>query len=214
LISKYELTQGQWMRLTGMNPSTFPVHSVSESGLVSLCDPVEAVSWDDSMRVLVWVGLTLPTEAQWETACRGGTDTPWWMGSSVDSLAGRINFGDGAFERGVRPVNEVDAIAAKEDGYVFHAPVGSLPPNPFGLYEVHGNVAEWCRDEYGAYSFPVRPGDGERMVALTVTRVQRGGSYGNSILKSRSAARQHQAAGDHPSFVGVRPAMPLPSSNK
>ncbi|MGE3164596.1 MAG: protein kinase [Planctomycetota bacterium] len=127
--SKYELTQAQWKRMTGEDPSAFE----SENKPLN---PVESVSWEDCVRCLgqARFELELPTEAQWERAARGMTEWPYWCGSSAESIAqvqaGRISFSPGDW---------VDGMSA----------IGSYRANPFGLHDTIGNVWEWCRDGDG-----------------------------------------------------------------
>ncbi|MCK5941552.1 MAG: formylglycine-generating enzyme family protein, partial [Planctomycetes bacterium] len=142
LLSKYELSQGQWLRFTGANPSFYqpPLHLAP-----SLLHPVESVSYVVCARELERMGLTLPSEAQWEYACRAGTDTPWWTGPERESLraANAINVADRAAKRAGATWNSVGDWPELDDGYGVHAPIGTFAPNPWGFCEVHGNVWEW-----------------------------------------------------------------------
>jgi formylglycine-generating enzyme required for sulfatase activity len=116
-LSKYEMTQGQWLRLTGKNPSF-------SSDQNNLALPVEQVSWFDCEEWMRLRSLSLPTEAQWEVGCRAGTTTPWWTGSDESELKAKENVDSGNL-----------------------AAVGSKHPNPFGLCDTHGNLWEWCREQ-------------------------------------------------------------------
>jgi len=204
-LSKNELTQAQWIRLTGSNPSYF---GFGGSGTESRPDvgqtnPVEQVTWTQAVRVLSAFGLSLPTEAQWERAARGGTSSVWWTGAAPDSLEGAANVNDAtALAAGVpwRPAEEW-----LEDGFVVHAPVGSLSANPFGLHDVHGNVMEWCADTIAAYTVPARPGDGLRL-GEGGGRVMRGGSFGDPVTFARCAARGYMPPETINYILGVRPA--------
>ncbi|MHC4934321.1 MAG: SUMF1/EgtB/PvdO family nonheme iron enzyme, partial [Planctomycetota bacterium] len=149
-LSKYECTQAQWEKMTTERPSAY---GPGEEEGVTLRDPVECVSWNDCTLWLSRYNLMLPTEAQWEHACRAGTDTPWFTGRELGALEKVANLADASFAS--------DAVAhwpfTKEidDGFVVHAPVGSLAANGFGLFDVHGNVWEWCRDTWSGY--PAEP---------------------------------------------------------
>ena len=150
--------------------------------------------------VLAACGLTLPTEAQWEYGCRGGTRTPFYVRAPD---LGRV-------------ANLADATAAKamswqgeswEDGHVVHAPVGSFAANAFGLHDTHGNVWEWCLDRYG--TGPARSGDGLRDDASSQNPVMRGGSFNFGSLAARSAVRRMNSSMMQGRTFGLRPARAL-----
>jgi formylglycine-generating enzyme required for sulfatase activity len=213
-LSKYELTQGQWERVTGTNPSFFAdrVPSAVLPGTwddPTLLNPVESVSWGDCMTWLPRVGLRLPSEAQWEYGARAGTDTPWWTGAERESLAeehaanlaDRIAARVGASWAAVRDWPELD------DGYPVYAPIGAYSANPFGVHEVHGNLAEWCLDGADGNFYagspskdPVSPWRG------TDLRVFRGGSFSGTAEGARSSSRSINSVTRAANDVGVRPA--------
>lgn len=195
-ISKYEMTQAQWQRFTGEQPSA---HSGADH-------PVEQISWFDCDRVLLKLGLCLPTEAQWEYAARGETLSPWWTGDDKNSLSGAANLAD-SFASNHGLTQKFGYEEWLNDGEVYHAAVGSYRPNPFGIHDVAGNVWEWCRDCYDphAYEQPFNEGDGYRPLK-TPYRVARGGSYYNDADSARSAFRYGDAPGARFDMQGVRPA--------
>ena len=207
-LSKYEMTQAQWRRCTGRNPSTYNETTRSAGNYLSLLHPVEQVSWKDATRVLSRLGLALPTEAQWEYGARAGTSTPWWTGAEKESLQGAVNLRDAyglAHGLPASPATE----PWLDDGFALHAPVGSLRPNAFGLHDTAGNVFELCREPYGRYDLPVRDGDGERIGTTLVSRMIRGGSYFSNALSARSAAR-FDVTPDYKDFcIGIRPVRAL-----
>ncbi len=207
-ISKYEMTQGQWERFAGRNPSGYrPPQQYLEHPL-TLTNPVERVSWDDCATLLAQLGLDLPTEAQWERAARGGTETAWWTGADRETLRGMANVADQAAARIGAPWQDIKDWPENDDGHVVHAPVGTFPANGFGLHEVAGNVWEWCRDWFGSYRFRADPGDGERHVRATEreARALRGGSFRDAASLARSAFRRLDTSEFRNRYLGVRPA--------
>lgn len=184
LLSKYEITQGQWLRLTGTNPS----QNGPQKGL-TLIYPVDTVSWNDCSRTLANVDMSLPTEAQWEYAARAGGTSLRWNNESLESLSRVSN--------------------VRESGKLAPAPIGSYPPNAFGLHDLVGNLWEWCRDEFGSYELPTAEGDGERVVENRggLLRTDRGGSYFDNQILSRLSAH-YAVRPDYKEYnLGVRPAI-------
>jgi formylglycine-generating enzyme required for sulfatase activity len=209
LISKYEMTQAQWQRATGSNPSRYqPNHGPSDT---TRTNPVENISWESASNVLWQLGASLPTEAQWEFATRGWTLTPWWTGGDPASLAGAANMADASYiERGgqrfIPPGVEID------DGYAaIHAPVGQFRANPFGLHDVLGNVAEWCVDAFGSYDHKMLDAIGKRRSGPGEAghRVIRGGSFEDGTAELRSSARGRAAIEYRAGTLGVRPVRML-----
>ncbi len=208
-LSKYEMTQGQWTRIAHHNPSFWRAGAEHRKTLATPVHPVDSVSWVDCSEMLPRLGLVLPTEAQWEYACRAGTHTAYSTGAADASITGHANI---ASAEGAEyyPAGWAH-VAGLLDGYAIPAPVGTYEPNPFGLHDVHGNVREWCRDRFLPYENAVRPGDGERLGAgpRERYRVFRGGQY--DMLPGR--ARSGYRSGDGPAITnrawGVRPARPL-----
>ena len=110
----------------------------------------------------------LPTEQEWEWACRAGAETPFWYGDGNSEFDGYANLADAQFRAPTRP-NRIEwrpAIADQDDGHRVSAPVGSFAPNPWGLHDMHGNVAEWTNSVYGS-----------EVDAAADKRVVRGGSW-------------------------------------
>jgi formylglycine-generating enzyme required for sulfatase activity len=202
-LAKYEVTQELWEKVMGANPAVF----------VNPKNPVEKVSWEDCQRFIgklntmassgaVRANLSaagasgrfrLPTEAEWEYACRAGTSSPFHCGDGLDSAA--ANF-DGDCPYGA---------AGKGENRQMTVPVGQFAPNKWGLHDMHGNVWEWCQDWYGPYrsdqvTDPEGPSSGS-------ARVCRGGGWGYDGSDCRSANRNRFSPGFRGANVGVRLAM-------
>jgi formylglycine-generating enzyme required for sulfatase activity len=172
------------------------------------------VSWNDAVAFCKWVsgkeGKTyqLPTEAQWEYACRAGTTSRYHSGDDPETLAKVANVADATAKGKLPdpwPWNQ-DRIKAS-DGYVFTAPVGQFKPNAFGLYDMHGNAAQWCADWYGEDYYGRSPADDPKGPYLGVDRVIRGSSWmGGRPVISRSASRAGSWPGGRSFALGFRVA--------
>jgi serine/threonine protein kinase/formylglycine-generating enzyme required for sulfatase activity len=214
-LSKYEMTQGQWMRLMGRNPSFFQKGERYVERLVDdespLSHPVDQVDYADCLEALGRLALALPTDAQWEYAARGGTTTTWWFGDEKEPMAEVGNIADRSSQI---PGTGMENIHFEEwsDGYGTSAPVGHFEPNPFGLHDVYGNVWEWCR-EPAASPVSLRAGDGERTplpgTALGNSWILRGGGYSSSVTEARSGCRMDLPPELTIPIVGVRPVRSL-----
>ncbi len=209
-LSKYEMTQGQWKRLSmGENPSAFPAGKKVARQRITLAHPVEEVSWNDCHRLLRQFGLDLPTEAQWEYACRAGSSDPWSTGPDRDLLRGSVNFADQEARRRGAGWSQIQAWPELDDGFTLHCKVDLLTPNAFGLHHMHGNVLELCRDWYGSYTVATREGDGLREPVDSHKRVARGGSYDQSFEQARSAYRAGTVPNSKSGSMGLRPMRRL-----
>ena len=194
-LGKYEVRQAEYEALMGKNPSNFkggnlPVECVSWHDAQKFCDKLNEKYRD---RLPAGYKFALPTEAQWEYACRAGTTTNFSYGNASDT--GKMNFNgnypDGGGDKGIYRESTV--------------PVGSLGyKNDFGLYDMHGNVWEWCADWYGAYTAdttdPVGPTSGSN-------RVGRGGGWCDIARGCRSACRGTFKPGSRDSIFGFRVAL-------
>ena len=186
-LGETPVTQAQWTALTGHNPSRFqggddhPVESVSWLEAVQFCATFQSRVPGPATR--------LPTEAEWERACRAGTSGPNWDPS--------------------RPLAAL-AWANLDGGFVSH-PVAQKLPNPWGLFDMLGNVSEWCADAYGRYddALAIDP-----CATGGPTRVHRGGSWFHPVAYARAASRDHLKPHERGSSVGLRlargPAGPAP----
>jgi len=195
---KFEVTQGQWQQVMGNNPSHFKSTGADA--------PVETVSWEDCQaflkRLCQMEGVAegtyrLLTEAEWEYACRAGTQTPFAYGNDLDSTMANFD-GNYPYGSGRKGQYRQTTVA-----------VGSFRPNAWGLYDMHGNVYEWCQDWYGTYpSGSVTDALGPRSGGF---RVFRGGGWHGSAGYCRSANRYGSTPGGRYQNLGLRLARTTPS---
>ena len=171
--------------------------------------PVVNVSWNDAVEFCKWLsrkeGKTyrLPTEAEWEYACRAGTTTRYYSGDDPETLAKVGNVAD-ATAKAKFP--DWTCTIKASDGYVFTAPVGKFKPNSFGLYDMHGNAWQWCADWYGAEYYAKSPVDDPAGPDSGNVRVLRGGSWCRWPLSSRSATRYRYSPDFRYGYAGFRVA--------
>ncbi len=216
LISKYELTQAQWKRLSGgdepsrYRPGSKAGETRNQGPARTLLHPVESVSHTTSTHRLRRWNLDLPTEAQWEYASGAGGADRVVTTSDLPNLHGRCNLAGKE-----SPVDRwlFGAPPLFDDGFVHHSPVGSFLPNSFGLFDTLGNVHEWCRDQwFRTYEeMPFSEGTGERHDprASHPLRCVRGGSFWSSHLSVRTTFRNYASADQSAFDVGIRPVWNL-----
>ena len=208
LIARTELTQHQWTAMGEPNPSRHVIGATAAGVVITGRNPVETASWITFAAALARRGLVLPSEAQWEVAARAGRATPWWTGPEAHTLARAENIADASARR---LITGIGATEVWDDGYVCHAPVASYPQgrNPFGLYDVHGNVREWCRDPYGVRA-GTWPADvhGDRAEAARDQRLRayRGGSWFADARLARASNRSGNTPVAIADTLGARPA--------
>lgn len=180
-MGETQVTQAQWQAVMGENPSQFK----------GATQPVECVSWYDAVKFCAKLSektgqsIQLPTEAQWEYACRAGTTTRWSFGDNESALRNYVWF--------------------RENSNNHTQPVGQKQANPWGLHDMHGNVWEWCLDWYGAY-----PGGNANDFSGSSSgsrRVIRGGSWYNNPQLCRSAGRGSNTPADQGYNRGFRPVL-------
>jgi len=207
LLSKFELTQAQWLRLTGSNPSFYYPGKEYCDKVINPLHPVEQVNWQESVRMLRRYEMRLPTEAEWEYAARAHTDTIWWMGNDQHDLDGVANLADETLGTLRIPFFKIDEWM--NDGYACHAPIGSYLPNPFGLKDLYGNVGEWCQDAY-EINYSSAPRDGSAFESGdNLLRIVRGGTWSTDSTSCRSALRIGEFRSNRNANVGLRPAISL-----
>ena len=165
----------QWIPVTGYETS-----------------PVINVTWYGSTEFATYVGGTLPTEAQWEYACRAGTTTPFNTGSCLTNADANYYWGS--------PYNT--CTNSETNSPYKTQPVGSYAPNAYGLYDMHGNVWEWCSDWYGTY--PTSAQTNPTGAATGSGRVFRGGSWHNYAQYCRSAYRNYNYPTSGNNILGFR----------
>ncbi len=176
--------------------------------------PVVRVSWLEAMSFCRWLSdklgieATLPTEAQWEYACRAGSATPLFFGGLNSDFSQWANMADRSIKLLAydswppRPPDIAPRDDRFDDGYLVTAPVGSYRPNAWGLYDMHGNAAEWTRTLYRPY--PYREDDGRNSFIATGRYVVRGGSWRDRPKRCRSSFRLAYQAYQKVFDVGFR----------
>jgi sulfatase modifying factor 1 len=214
-LGRHELTQGQWARLWSSDeslrwPSFYRV-GVKYRGIpvpIGQSHPVENVDWAMCDTLLRRSGLSLPTEAQWEFGCRAGRATPWYTGDLPTSLVGHANVQD---RDAVKDFPSWGIAEEFEDGFAGPAPVGRYPgTNAFGLYDMHGNVWEWCLDWFGNYEAQCKAGDGLRLGGSSSgSRATRGGGCRFPAAFARSAYRVGNDPSVRVDICGLRPSRAL-----
>lgn len=197
-LGVYPVTQAEYEQITGNNPSQFennyhcPVEQITWFDAISFCNKLSEVEKmtpfyeisGKNVSIIGGNGYRLPTEAEWEYACRAGTTTKWYCGDDESELTEYAWYG----------LNSGDTTHS----------VGEKKPNQWGLYDMHGNVWEWCWDWYGGYRDspsldPAGPTKGER-------RVLRGGSFFLQSSLVRSAYRNLTQPTPSNNFIGIRMA--------
>lgn len=182
----YPVTQSQWQAVATLPKVKYDLTS-NPSHFKGENRPVERVNWHEAMefcqRLSIMTGLfyRLPSEAEWEYACRAGTTTPFYWGNRLDR--DKANFGDN--------ISNTTAV-------------GQYPKNAFGLYDMHGNVHEWCRD-HAHKGYRGAPKDGKPWLTdRIIKRIIRGGSWSSDPSFCRSAMRDCNEPYDRSTFIGFR----------
>jgi formylglycine-generating enzyme required for sulfatase activity len=218
MLCKTECTQRAWVRGGGTNWSEFRGDS----------RPVERIGWDDCHAWREIVRLRLPSESEWEYACRAGSKGQWCFGEAETKLK---EFGWYFINSGSRTLpagTPRDPDKARGEWGCAPQPVGELKPNAFGIHDMHGNVSEWCQDWY-EWSYEKTPLDGSavsrpapdtdsdlysRILRIShgpdYRSILRGGGWSSSATECRSAGRSVWTSSGGASVWGFRPAADLP----
>jgi formylglycine-generating enzyme required for sulfatase activity/tRNA A-37 threonylcarbamoyl transferase component Bud32 len=203
-IAKYEVTQDQWLRVMDRLGVKYPEgFGIPVQPTVTSLHPVETVNLSEAISFARRIGLSLPSEDEWEHACRAGTRTMFCWGGPGD-LDGRENLADKRFSLRAKDLSDDFILFENDDGYVTHAPVGSYAANPFGLHDMHGNVSEWTRSEYVEDR---RPGAVSEVGGDAGRTVIRGGNYMFGWHFARAATRLPWVATTSNETIGFRPAL-------
>ena len=190
-MGKYPVTQAQYQAIMGNNRSHFKGSQ----------RPVEKVSWNDAVKFCELLSqrtgkkYTLPSEAQWEYACRAGTTTPFYFGETITTDLANY---DGNYTYASAPQGEYRRQTTD---------VGTFPPNAFGLYDMHGNVWEWCFDDW-VDNYNNAPTNSSAVTSSSNKKLLRGGSWLNASWYCRSAYRGRIDAGVRSDGIGFRLAVP------
>ena len=199
-MGRYEVTVEQYMVFAESNPKHMPewLETGSEyhveqgsnnhyktlgESLQAKKNPIVGVSWNNAKAMSKWISaktkreIRLPTEAEWEYACRAGTETPFYFGENINPDIANYN-GNYPYGNGKKGIYRQKTT-----------PVGSFPANAFGLFDMHGNVWEWCEDIYDAKAYRRHSKQNPVISAGGSDRVLRGGGWGNNARALRSAFR-------------------------
>ena len=203
-MARYPVTQAQWRAVAAM-PQEKRELKPDPSGFKGDNRPVERVSWYDAVEFCDRLSThtnrqyRLPSEAEWEYACRAGTTTPFHFGKTltteVANYDGNYTYADGSKGEYRRETTPVDSFNIA---------------NPFGLCDMHGNVREWCADYYGSYEQTPTDGSAFKTENEEASRILRGGSWNFFPRSCRSAYRDYFTPGFADNLIGFRVSCSAP----
>ncbi|MEH2080845.1 MAG: formylglycine-generating enzyme family protein [Nostoc sp.] len=207
-MGKFLVTQSQWAAVAALPQVNIDLNS-DPSYFKGANRPVEQVSWDDVIEFCARLSqktqktYRLPSEAEWEYACRAGTTTPFYFGETITTDLANYRGTDWDYNGTVYPGNY--AQGPKGEYRQQTTDVGKFPANPFGLFDMHGTIWEWCLDEWHE-NYNKAPKDGSALLGDNdnQNRLLRGGSWYNIPRGCRSASRLYGARGFGNYFVGFR----------
>jgi formylglycine-generating enzyme required for sulfatase activity len=228
-MGRFEVTNEQYARFDPSHDSRHEHGTASFNSLKAIGpplngarQPVVRVSWEEAMAFCAWVSrrtgtlATLPTEAQWEYACRAGTDGPFYYGDFETDFSQAANMADetlnswATYNERRRSADQVPRDDRFNDRGLVTVEVGAYRPNAWGLYDMHGNVWEWTHSAYMPY--PSRADDGRNAPAVTGEKVVRGGSWYDRPPRCRSAFRLSYPAWRKVYNVGFRVVLEASTS--
>jgi formylglycine-generating enzyme required for sulfatase activity len=200
-MGKFVVTQAQWRAVTHL-PQISQKLSADPSKFRGDNRPVECVSWDEAQEFCARLSQAtgkvyrLPSEAEWEYACRAGTTTPFAFGATLNTDMANYD-GNSTYGKGRKGVWRQETVD-----------VGSFPPNAWGLYEMHGNVWEWCEDGYHE-NYNGAPTDGKAWInTSSKSKMRRGGSWHNVAKNCRSANRYSDMESFWGNYLSFRLVLP------
>jgi len=207
--NSYGITNEGWKKVESLNWQNPGIEQGNNH-------PVVQIHWEDAKAFCEWLTskedrtYSLPTEAQWEYACRAGTTTVFSFGDTM--LSGYANIADQAANKWISQYNRnYNNAVAWNDGYGTTAPVGSYKPNPWNLYDVHGNVWEWCSDWGVSGYYQSSPSVDPAGPTSGSNRVLRGGSWSINPWDCRSANRNRRTPGNTDYLIGFRVVVSVSS---
>jgi formylglycine-generating enzyme required for sulfatase activity len=205
-MGRSPITQAQWRQVAKL-PKVKDDLNPDLSHFKGDLRPAENVSWDDATEFCARLSRStnrdyrLPSEAEWEYACRAGTTTPFHFGETISTDLANYDGANetyGAYGRGAKGISRQTTTD-----------VGSFPPNQFGLHDMHGNVWEWCHDTWHD-SYENAPIDGSAWESQKTYRIRRGGSWYNYPRYCRSACRYNNGPGYRDYIIGFRVVCAAP----
>ncbi len=216
-IGAFEVTQGEYEKVTGKNPSHFRPGGGGQEDVKGLDTgrlPVDSVSWGEAMEFCRKLSAlpaekkagrvySLPTEAQWEYACRAGTATPFHYGEQLDSKSANFD-GNTPYLKREDVIKGIDPATIAGPYLKRTTPVGSYAPNAWGIHDMHGNVWEWCSDWFSPVYYKSSPAADPQGPEKGTRKVSRGGGWYYFAAGCRAASRYQRDPGRKRNTEGFR----------